>query len=347
MMCWQTLSQFPALSRYLSRYCLMTSIVTSLQPNLLSLRLRKLIYLNIDIIIHWRWFNKTLKCSSHFGYLTPDLTKRKTLQLGLENRYTPCMSENVMPRLILLYFEIFLSTSSSRLHSTKQTPWRLYRTCQRSIPWLITRLPPSSPSSSLTWESSPRRLSAMNSSSFIYNCASPSSIKMHRQNELQGVGFNWILTSFEHSCWIMRRPPSRRVTVLFCVSTSARSLSVSQSPPRWFALSLVSWEGECHLKAPSCLLHPRLNPADTHKTKTELRLNPAHWCSLFNHHISRSLSGNTSLCFLLAAIFLLRTFLVFCFDQDSFLMKFFLGKGVSSLGSASIFCLCFSLFLSL
>ena len=56
----------------------MTSIVTSLQPNLLSLRLRKLIYLNIDIIIHWRWFNKTLKCSSHFGYLTPDLTKKNT-----------------------------------------------------------------------------------------------------------------------------------------------------------------------------------------------------------------------------------------------------------------------------
>lgn len=108
------------------------------------------------------------------------------------------------------YFCFILKYSFPRLllfHSTKQTPWRRYRTCQRSIPWSITRLPPSSPSSSLTWESSPRRLSAMNSSSFIYNCASPFSIKMHRQNKVQGVGFNWMLTKLNTavgSCVVLR-----------------------------------------------------------------------------------------------------------------------------------------------
>lgn len=40
-------------------YCDITYIVTSLQPSIVSLMFRKLIYLNIlDIIKHWRWFNK-------------------------------------------------------------------------------------------------------------------------------------------------------------------------------------------------------------------------------------------------------------------------------------------------
>lgn len=67
-------------------------------------------------------------------------------------------------------FRSFPYISILGLNSTKQTPWRLQRTCQKNIQLLITHLPPSSPSSSLTWESLPHLQSAMNSSNFIYNC---------------------------------------------------------------------------------------------------------------------------------------------------------------------------------
>lgn len=62
-------------------------------------------------------------------------------------------------------------------YSTKQTRWRLSKTCQRSTRWSTTRHPPSSPSSSLTWASSLHLQSAMSSLNFIYRCASQRTIK--------------------------------------------------------------------------------------------------------------------------------------------------------------------------
>lgn len=57
-------------------YCDITYIVTSLQPNIVSLMFRKLIYLNIlDFIKHWRWFNKMFFT---FFLFNPGLHKKNT-----------------------------------------------------------------------------------------------------------------------------------------------------------------------------------------------------------------------------------------------------------------------------
>lgn len=248
-----------------------------------------------------------------------------------------------------LFFTVRLHTSAPLLRSTRQIPWRPYRTCQRSTRWSTTRLPPSSPSSSPTWESSPHRLSAMNSSSYIYNCLMiPNKVHYQKVNLWCRCSLNVSMDWSDYSFLVMRpRPLSLRAMlppsfVLLWVCL----LSVSQSPPHWFAPSLVSWGGECRVKALSCLRCPHPNPAVAQKIKRRAfnKLTPA-MCLVF----ITQFSGNTSSCFLFAALFFLRSFLVFCLDQALFFSKLLFGKGVLSFSfdSASIFCLCFSLFLSL
>lgn len=72
-----------------------------------------------------------------------------------------------------------LTLSPPSFLSTRPTLWRWYATFLRSTQWSTTRLLLSSPSSSPTSGFSHRRLSAMNSLSFIYDAAPQTPNKVH------------------------------------------------------------------------------------------------------------------------------------------------------------------------
>lgn len=133
-------------------YCDITYIVTSLQPHIVSLMFRKLIYLNIlDIIKHWSWFNKMF---SQFFLFNPGLHKQKhwSVDWRIVTPLVWCLRMNCRDYFcfILKYFSprlLLASTVQSRHPEDCTEPVR-----GASHDWLHASLPHHPP---LHWPGSP------------------------------------------------------------------------------------------------------------------------------------------------------------------------------------------------